>query len=154
GSKQVGEQWSGDCEIVIERRADVAQNVRAMIYEALVSHFPKPPVASRIRRRNGPLAVRNRICGIGDVLAIAFRVFCFLRPAERKRSITLQVEIGCFGLRWWPGSIRVPGVRAGLEHAGLPREFFACAVEIVAEERRLNVVAELASGFMPAQRDD
>src|SRR6185503_6812804 len=53
-----------------------------------------------------------------------------------------------------PRVVRLPCVRSCLEHHRLPRGLRALAVEIVAEERRLDVLAELARRGMSAEWDE
>jgi len=45
----------------------VAQHVGAMLHETLVFHQPQRPLRPGISRRDGPAAIGNRMCGIGDV---------------------------------------------------------------------------------------
>ena len=73
-SEEFGSEWAGDGEVVVEPSTDVAQNVGAMIDEALIGNFPGAPIARRVSGRNRPLTIWNRICRIGNVFAKVFRV--------------------------------------------------------------------------------
>src|SRR5215469_7840474 len=63
----------------------------------------------------------------------------------------MQVEIGGLGFLRRPGGVSVPAVGAALEGGCLPGGLLALAVEIVAEEWRLNVFAEFARGLVAAE---
>ena len=52
---------TGDDKVVIERRADIAQDVGAMVDEALVRDLPESPFGEWIGGRDRTSAVRNRI---------------------------------------------------------------------------------------------
>ena len=65
----------------------------------------------------------------------------------------MEVQVG--GLRGFgrPHLVAAPAVRARLEHRGLPAGLLPLPMEIVAEERSLDGLAELAGRLMPAERD-
>src|SRR6516225_4822588 len=47
----------------------------------------------------------------------------------------------------------MPGIGSTLKGAGLPGRFLAGPVQVITEEGRLDVLAELARGFMPTKGD-
>src|ERR1700694_1372499 len=65
----------------------------------------------------------------------------------------MEIEVRGLGLPGRPASVRTPAVGARRERARLPGWLLPLAVEIVAEERRLDRLAELARGLMAAERD-
>lgn len=68
GSEQFRRKLAGDGEIVFEWRRLEAEDVRTVVYEALVGYFPRAPVTAGVSGRDGPLTLGNRIGWIGDVL--------------------------------------------------------------------------------------
>src|ERR1035438_3082980 len=66
----------------------------------------------------------------------------------------MEVEFCGFAFFWRPGHISVPAIGTALKRSGLPRRLFADPMQIVAEEWRLNIFAEFARGFMPAEGND
>ena len=73
GCEELGRNFAGDCQVLLQRRADERQHVRPLIDEPLVCHLPKPPIAAGIGRRDRPLPVRHRVCRIRDILAVLLR---------------------------------------------------------------------------------
>src|SRR5712675_616948 len=67
--EQRGRQRSGDGKVVLEWRANVTQDVRAVVHKSLVGSFPSSPIAGWIGRRDWPLSIRDRIRGIRNVFA-------------------------------------------------------------------------------------
>ena len=66
----------------------------------------------------------------------------------------MQVEIDGLGLLGRPLRVSTPGVRSTLKSAGLPRRLLTFVVQVITEEGRFNVLAKLAGGLVPAERND
>src|ERR1700730_10260665 len=66
----------------------------------------------------------------------------------------MEEEFCRFGFLRWPRCIGMPAIRPALKRSVPPRGLCAYAVQIVAEEWRLNTFAKFARGFMSAERND
>src|SRR5438105_13800426 len=119
-----------------------------MIGETLILQLPHRPIAVRIRWGDGTLAVRNRICRIGNVFAISS--LAFLR-CERKRAVLMKVKVSRLRALRWPRIISVPGVGTGLEGLRFSFERFALAMQPIAEPRRLDLLAIFNRGRVFAE---
>ena len=66
----------------------------------------------------------------------------------------MKVEFS--GLRFFgrPDLVGVPGIRSALKGARLPCRFVAFAVKVIAEECRLDLLAEFTRGLMTPEGDD
>src|SRR5438132_13957136 len=137
---------------MVEGRADVSQNVGAILDEALVGGLPRPPVTGRICRRDRPLTIGYRIRRIRNILAIRVPLPASRFP-KRQRTIALQIEIGRLRPTRRPLRVGSPAIRSGLEGRHPPGWLRAAAVEIIPEERRLDVLAKLARRF-PTEREE
>src|SRR5271165_6477499 len=63
----------------------------------------------------------------------------------------MQVKLRRRGFFRRPCGVRVPGVRSALKCAGLPGRLLALAVQVIAEERSLEFLAELTRRLVPAK---
>src|SRR5438132_10656276 len=137
---------------MVEGRADVSQNVGAILDEALIGGLPRPPISGGIGRRDRPLTIGYRIRRIRNILAIRVPLPASRFP-KRQRTIALQIEIGRLRPTRRPLRISPPAIRSRLEGRHPPGWLRAASVEIVAEERRLDVFAKLARRF-PTEREE
>src|SRR5262249_28147360 len=117
---------------------------------ALVVHFPGAPVSTGIGRGDGALAVRNGVCGVGQILAVRRTV---LGRVEAQSAVGVQVQAGALCAWRRPRVVRVPGVGPALKGLCLPGEFFALAVQPKAEEGRFDLFAELRGSIVSAEPD-
>src|SRR5579872_2975115 len=65
----------------------------------------------------------------------------------------MQVEVRRFCFFRRPDAIGMPRVRPALERAGLPRKLLARTMQVITEEWRFDILAELARGLVSAKRD-
>src|SRR5208337_3151875 len=91
---------------------------------------------------------------IGNVLAVRLGVLRCSGRGERECPIRVQVKILRLGFLRRPLGISVPGVRSALKRGGLPRWLLTLAVQVIPEEWRFNILAELARSFVPSKGDD
>src|SRR5580698_11284479 len=63
----------------------------------------------------------------------------------------MQIEVPSLGLLRWPRIVLVPGVRPRLKRARLPRQLLAFAVQVIAEEGRLNILTKFAPGLVSTE---
>ena len=125
-----------------------------MIDETLVRNLPVAPVSTRVGWRDRALAVGDGVGGIGNEFSVVFSGAAGKWRGERERAIGVQVEIDGLGLLGRPLRVSTPGVRSTLKSAGLPRRLLTFVVQVITEEGRFNVLAKLAGGLVPAERND
>ncbi len=65
----------------------------------------------------------------------------------------MEIDIGWLRTCWRPGTIGLPGVRSRLEGTCPPRKLIAGAMQKVAKERSLDLLAKFARGLMASERD-
>src|SRR2546427_11997127 len=109
-------------------------------------------VGAWVRRGDGALPVRDRACRIRDVFAIPGAPLR-ARTVEGQRPVGVEIQVGGLGLRGRPRAVGPPAVRPRLKGRRPPGRRLASPMEVIAEERRLDRLAELARRLMPAERD-
>ena len=120
-----------------------------MIDEALVGRFPPAPLGARIGRRDRTFAVRHRVGRVRDVIAarLADR-----RRIEAQTPIGAQIQAGRGRALGRPIGVILPHVRSRLQDARAVIGLGAGAVQPIAEERRLDLLAKL-DARVAAERD-
>src|SRR5580698_5299962 len=66
----------------------------------------------------------------------------------------MQVEVGGLRILRRPLCVGMPCIRSALKCAGLPRRLLAVAMQVITKEWSLDVLAELAGGFVSGERND
>ncbi len=117
------------------------QHVRPALDEPLIQHLPDaPPRARRVRDLHGSRAVGHGIRGIGYVLIV--RVARDAGRVEAQTPAFAQVQVAGDRVARRPRVVAPPAVRAALEHERLGERQRPAVLEVVREERRLDLAAE------------
>ena len=90
--------------------------------------------------------ISNEGYGMRRIAHIGVGAFARSRRIERQLAAGVEVEHARFGLRRRPRIVLAPHIRAGFEYVGF-RHLRALVLQVVLEERELNILAEVFAVF-------
>src|SRR2546426_404632 len=99
----------------------------------MYSRYPAPRSARGRSKDSVPSAWRYRLVGLASGGGV-----------EGQRPVGVEIQVGGLGLRGRPRAVGPPAVRPRLKGRRPPGRRLASPMEVIAEERRLDRLAELA----------
>ena len=145
GNEQVSGDVPGDGHVLRERVRLPCEDVGAVLHEALVLHEPRGPAGGLrgVRRRDGPVAVRYRVGGVGHVAVERARLMGW-RRLEREPAPGLEIQPFAGRPPRGPRVPRPPAIVARLEGDSLRLAQLTLVLEEVREPGRQNLLLKVA----------